>query len=670
MAAKERSYERWDLAVVAILFLATFLFLQRGTTGEATIFFQFGPNDYSYLSGFEPHYEVADGVATRWTTYNARVDLPLVLEGGPIKLSYRFTRVFPETAEVEVSLDGHTVDRFTCRGGEILTRQVRLPAVSPAPVSIAFLTDSHERRNLGLRLDWLRIDFGDNARVRLRGWPFWFPPIFSAFLFALFRWGGLSRLRATLAATAWIAVVALLLRSDPFGFAHIAGRIGLLAIFLSALAGGFLRRFPGGRWAIPIFVLGYLLRAGGLFHPETFYPDVANAREYVEAFRETEGSLAERGVETQTRTNVGYPRTVAGKNYAFPYSPLYFLPFGVFTTPGTIEDAVRHVGLTAASFAMLPIFWIALTIFGARTAVLATLLWSFIPPVFSRLLLALHATVVGNFLDLLVVASLLALSLHPKSRRHLALVVAATLASLLVYTSSLFSITALFLFVSILDRRLAPQLLPILVFSGLVTVGWLYWPFLFSFFAEIVPALLGGGGSTSPVAGASVTHVLSRIPLFYGYLYPLLAGFGLFLARQRADPRAFRLLAAYGLAFALMLGMRAFGAGLFKDLKEIVFVAPLVAILAGAGLDALSNRGTWGKFATAVLVVGLAVFGVGRYRGYLETYQSPIMHTMVFLQRKLREPSTHAVWVSRRHPRFSTFTHDLSTTSFSILSGE
>ena len=625
MAASERSYERWDLAVVVVSFLATFLILQRGTTGEATIIFQLGPNDHSYLSGFDPHYEVADGVATRWTSYDARVDLPLVIEGGPIELSYRFSRVFAETAEVEVSLDEITVDRFTCRGGEVLTRQVRLPAVSPTPVSIAFLANSHERRNLGLRLDWLRVVVGEKARVRLRGWPFWFPPIFSAFLIVLFRWGGLSRLRATLTVAAWIAAVALLLWSDPFGFAHIAGRIGLPAIFLSALAGGFLRRFPGGRWAIPIFVLGYLLRAGGLFHPETFYPDVANARDYVEVFRETEGSLAERGVETQTRTSVGYPRTVAGKNYAFPYSPLYFLPFGVLSTPGAIEDAVRHGGLTAASFAVLPIFWVALTIFGARTAVLATLLWSFLPPVFSRLLLALHATVVGNFLDLLVVASVLALSLRPKSRKHLALVAAAALASVLAYTSSLFSVTAFFLFVSILDGRLAPRLLPILFFSGLVTVSWLYWPFLVSFFDEIVPALLGGDvGSKGPVAGSSVAHTLSRIPLFYGYLYPLLAGFGLFLARRRADPRAFRLLAAYGLAFALMLGMRAFGTGLFKDLKEILFVTPLVAILAGVSLDALSNRGAWGKFATAILVVGLAVFGLGRYRGYLETHQSSV----------------------------------------------
>ena len=44
-------------------------------------------------------------------------------------------------------------------------------------------------------------------------------------------------------------------------------------------------------------------------------------------------------------------------------------------------------------------------------------------------------------------------------------------------------------------------------------------------------------------------------------------------------------------------------------MKEILFVAPLVAILAGAGLDALSNRGAWGKFATAVLVVGLVMAG-------------------------------------------------------------
>jgi len=223
-----------------------------------------------------------------------------------------------------------------------------------------------------------------------------------------------------------------------------------------------------------------------------------------------------------------------------------------------------------------------------------------------------------------VVAAVLALVLRPESWKRLALVAVTTLVCLLVYTSSLFSVSAFFLFVSLLERRLALRLLAVLFVSGLVAVGWLYWPFLIALFTEILPALLTGGASSTGAGSSSVGHAFSRIPLFYGYLFPLLAVFGLIVSGRRADPRAFRLLAAYALAFALMLALRAFGGGIFKDLKEIMFAAPLVAMLAGASLDALSKRGVWGKLATAALVVALSIFGLGRYRTYLGSYQSPV----------------------------------------------
>ena len=68
------------------------------------------------------------------------------------------------------------------------------------------------------------------------------------------------------------------------------------------------------------------------------------------------------------------------------------------------------------------------------------------------LLLALHATIVGNLLDTIVIASVLALALEPESRKRLAAVFGATLASLLVYTSSLFSVSAFVLFESLRER--------------------------------------------------------------------------------------------------------------------------------------------------------------------------------------------------------------------------
>src|SRR6185503_20183278 len=106
-------------------------------------FFNLGPNDADSITGFEPHYEIDGPVATRWTTYNARVDLPLALRGGGALLSYRYSRVLPETAVVDVLVDGRLVDRFTARGGAWVTRTAHVAAVGETPLRIDLRVDSH-----------------------------------------------------------------------------------------------------------------------------------------------------------------------------------------------------------------------------------------------------------------------------------------------------------------------------------------------------------------------------------------------------------------------------------------------------------------------------------------------------------------------------------------------
>jgi hypothetical protein len=124
-----------------------------------------------------------------------------------------------------------------------------------------------------------------------------------------------------------------------------------------------------------------------------------------------------------------------------------------------------------------------------------------------------------------------------------------------------------------------------------------------------------------------VRTALSRIPLFYGFLYPPLALAGLWIARRSKDARAFRIFAAWGLAFVLMVSLRAFGGGVFRDIKEIELIAPLVAILTGASLEAIWRRGGAGMLASVILASALALFGVARYRSYLELYRSPVVST-------------------------------------------
>jgi hypothetical protein len=86
---------------------------------------------------------------------------------------------------------------------------------------------------------------------------------------------------------------------------------------------------------------------------------------------------------------------------------------------------------------------------------------------------------------------------------------------------------------------------------------------------------------------------------------------------------------AYALAFLVLVLLRAFGAGLFRDLKEITFVSPLLAVLAGAALEELWRRGRSGRWAAALIVVGLLASCTERYAFYWTSYRPASMTTLV-----------------------------------------
>jgi hypothetical protein len=73
---------------------------------------------------------------------------------------------------------------------------------------------------------------------------------------------------------------------------------------------------------------------------------------------------------------------------------------------------------------------------------------------------------------------------------------------------------------------------------------------------------------------------------------------------------------------ATLFALRAFGGGLFRDLKEIEFAAPLVALCAGAALADVAGRGRQGAWAAGLLFAGLAAFSASRYAEYLRASAS------------------------------------------------
>lgn len=605
-----------DLAAAAVLAAAPLVAALAPSRAAAEL--KLGPNAGAYLEGFDPTYEIEGLLATRWSSKEAVVALPLVASG-PIEVSFRAARVLRQ-AEVAVDVAGRPLDRFEARGGVFYTRAAGFDAPPTTPLRVRFVTTFEDASPRGLRFDWIRVAPGAGGRLRPDGASLGLATLLLVALFALFRLAGHGASTAGLLVLPVAAAAVAGVVFDPFAFAHVVGRLALPCLALLTPATFMLRRQTGARWALVAFAFAFLGRGVPLVHPKSYYPDFGNARRFIAALAQTDGSLAERAVAAQERTNVGYPRIVAGKAYAFPYSPLFFLPSLWPKEPDRIESLYRIAGLVPASLEVLSVFLLARLAFPRSSLMpaVASLLAAFLPPLMSRLLLAMTVTLWGHLADVLLVAATLAYLGRPSPRR-LGLVFGAALVSQLLYVSSLFTVSAFLIATALLERKHAWRLLLALVASGAITVLWLYHPFLRAFFGEILPAVVAGARMEAGGAKAGL-GLMSRIPLFYGWALPLLSLAGLALVRVRCERAAASVFTAYALAFALLVALRGMGGGLFRDLKEIEFVAPLVALMTALALEALARRRT---LAAALVGIGLALFGIGKATGYVIENASP-----------------------------------------------
>jgi hypothetical protein len=406
--------------------------------------------------------------------------------------------------------------------------------------------------------------------------------------------------------------------------AHVNAKVAAAGFILSALIVAVTRNRRFARWLGLIFLLGYMLKAAGIFHPSYFYPDVRNHRRYTRFFSEAEGSVPERGVIAQIKVQTAYPRRIGDKDYVFPYSPLFFVPFSWLPQkPYLVEDALKHVSLAAGAAEVLLAFWLGVLLYDGGAGALAALLTVFLPPMTSRLFLAMYPTVVGHLLDITAIAAAARLAARPESLRRLAVFGGVTLASFLTYISSLFNLSSFVGWFSLFHRQLAWRVLAVGVGAALVTIALLYSSFTATFVREILPALMksqgprGEGSILSGLAAAS-----GRLVLFYGYGFLALTFAGLTLARRQSAPHAWRLLLAYAVSFVFLVALRAVSGGLFKDLKEILYVGPLIAVASGAALATLARRGRSGPVAVLLIVIGLVVFWSGKFAEYFSAYAS------------------------------------------------
>jgi len=586
----------------ALLTLASF--------ARAPLDFDVGPSTGSYLPGFTESEERLP-VTFRWTKERASIVVPLegASEGGTLQL--RYARFLPGNSAVRLFLNGEPIASFSARSGRFRTHEVPVSFSSRGPVRLEILVDDPSPEKLGLAVDWIRLE-GARFRLPLSAIA---PRVFPAGVFFLAVLLGFS-FRSSAAIGVGVAVAqAIWFARDPFGMTHAEAQIAILGLVIAGvLSLGFRRSVP------LLFLLGYMLKGAALFHPSYFYPDVRLHRRHLEAFEAASGNILERGVAAQKVAQTAYPRRIAGRDYAFPYSPVFYLPFTLLDRdPRGIEAAMKHVGLVLAALELPLVFLLARALVGAEAAVWAALLTVFLPPVTSRLLYAQWPTMAGHFFDLLAIFYAARMARAAPVTRSMLLYGASGLASGLLYLSSLINLSLFSAGLAFFERKRMPALL---LFWGLVATAavlLVYLPFTAVFFTEILPSLASGEGGDTENRPAGFAVALLRVTLFYGIGFPAIAIAGFLLVWRDGERWAGKILAAYGLSFLGLLALRAVS-GMFKDLKEFVYVGPFVAVTAGVALESLWRRGRWGRLAALFVAGGLIGFGVSKYAEYFRQH--------------------------------------------------
>jgi len=607
---------RIAVAVLACI-IASEVGLRAAALGRAPLTFDVGPSTGAYLAGFTDS-EERPPTTLRWARNEARIAWPLVASGGPTTLIARYGRFVDGEIPVSVRASGREIGSFSGRPGRQRLEQLEFNLPAGEPLSLEFL--GQDPKDLALALDW----------VQLRGPGFrpaptlLAPRLLVAGVLLIALMAGCSWAGALGASGVSLALLVAFARVDPFGLVHVLPRVTLPALLAATLVGLLLRARPAGRLVTLAFLLSYLLKGALVFHPSYFYNDVRNNRRFVEAIRDDPGGLIERARAAQPRIGVAYPRIIGGQKYTFPYSPVFFAPFALLRDTTSVEEGLKQAVVAAAAAETVLVFLLSARVFGAGTGALAALLAAFLPIQASRLLLALWSTVGGHVFDVLALLWACDWALRPESRRALTLTAGAVTASYLTYVASLFNMALFTGWLGLLVGRLRWRAWALGVGGALLTVVVLYFGFTRQFVTEILPAYLragSAGGSPPPPRSLAFLEALGRIPLFFGWLYPWLAAFGFWLAKRRADAGVYRVLGAYGLVFVVLVLLRGLGGGLFKDMKEIEFVAPLVALLAGAALEELARSVRWGRALVLAALVWLVVAdGVLPAWGYFRTW--------------------------------------------------
>lgn len=578
----------------------------------APVVVDIGPNTGRYGAGFEES-EERPPLTQRWTRGIAHFGVPLRASAADALLVIRAARYVDAPATIRVLQSGREIARFEKMPGGQRFHEMPV-ALAAGPLDLTFESSDP---SLGLAIDWFALERA-RPRAGFSEWPLFLVP---GALFLGLRFAGMGVFGAAgLGALAVLGLGAFFAR-DPFGLVHVMRDLAWPVIGVAAIGGALARRAGLAGWTHAAVLATLILKGSFLFHPSYFYNDVRQNDRYVRALATGEGGLLERSDRAQRELNVAYPRIIGGRKYAFPYSPLFYVPFTWLEQDrDTVVRAIKHVALLAAlaEIALVALLARSLAAAPALEPLAAWLAFAF-PVLTSRMLFAMWSTLAGHALDVGLVCVAAWWSREPRANGRAAAFFALALLAFSTYVSSLFNATCFALAFALASAETRVRAITAWAAAALIAVVGLYGSFTRTFLTEIVPSMLAGDGVSADrhVDASLVTNLvgaLDRVVLFGGWGFALFALAGAALLVRRGGPAAIR---AYLASFVALLLLRGLSFGLLKDLKEVEYGAPLLALLAAVALVELAVRS---RTAAALAVAGLVGFGVLEQRGHFERW--------------------------------------------------
>jgi hypothetical protein len=593
-----------------------------GTPGPLQVRLDLGPGDSRYVEGFLPEYEVFERTATHWAARDGIVDLPVDVEGGPLTLVLLCGRPLEDPGTIDVVLGGVPMGRAPLRRASSRTT-LSLPTLERRPARIAFHVQADDEKPLGARFERIRLDLGSRARLYLRGGARFRAAALVLVLFLVLRLAAWPRKSALLLVSPVALAATLAVRLDPWLLHRLLTDVPewLLALGLGGAAVG--RALSARDRLAPatlrsVAALGstaFLMRVLPLNHPDFYYPDLRSHVQLAldvraagfDFLRDPARHLLDRGV---------WCREIAGRLYAFPYTPAFHVPFALSRLG--YDDLVTAVKLGAAVASVVPILALAALARGMGASLLGPALLLAVPVYAHHLSVTYLAALFGHAFDMTFVAWIarrLDRILVPPVLAASALLLALSELSYVGSTTILpVFVTCLALADLSLTRRpvRAVAILGLGVAGSLLAIAVYYHHFL-GLVRDIVALKLAGGSlvasGDAPPSGFFETAVVPFRRFFGGPWAPLAAA-GLVVLWRRGASRA--LLLGWTGAFLVLLLGRARLPFLFQHPHEALFVAPLVCLAAGEAVRPLVYGTGVKRVVGGLLLLALVAYGLAR----------------------------------------------------------